>query len=209
MQTLIADLLALSRVGTKARPLEPGSADAILDDALHDLRFPIEDAGATVARDCLPAVMADRVQIAQLFRNLLSNALKFRSAAPPRIRVSARAEVGRVVISVSDSGIGIAPEHFDRIFVIFQRLHARDEYPGTGMGLAICKKIVERHGGRLWVDSRPGEGATFSFTLAAAPEAAVEGHIDAIAAAAVGGTNATEAAAANAAAPPPSQPPLR
>ena len=168
MQQLIADLLVFSRVGTRGAPLVATEMQTAFDQTLASLRAAIEESSATVSADPLPAVLADGSQLAQLLANLIGNGLKFHGEEPPRVRVSAR-RTGRLwTISVEDNGIGIAPEYFERIFVIFQRLHAREEYPGTGVGLAICKKIVERHGGRLWVESTPGAGARFFFTLQAA-----------------------------------------
>jgi len=170
MQLLIADLLLFSRVGTRGAPLVPTDMQAALAGTLASLRAAIDESHATVTADPLPTVVADAGQLAQLLTNLIANALKFRGTEPPRAHVSA-ARTGRTwTISVQDNGIGIAPEYFERIFVIFQRLHSREEYAGTGVGLAICKKIVERHGGRIWVDSTPGQGARFSFTLPAAAE---------------------------------------
>ena len=168
MQQLIADLLLFSRVGTRGGALMPTDMQTAFDDTLASLRAAIEESHATVTADRLPAVLADASQLSQLLANLIGNGLKFHGDEPPRVRVSAT-RTGRLwTISVQDNGIGIAPEYFERIFVIFQRLHAREEYPGTGVGLAICKKIVERHGGRLWVESTPDQGARFSFTLQAA-----------------------------------------
>ena len=168
MQKLINDLLALSRVGTQAKPSEPIDTGVVLARVLSDLRSTIETADAQViAPDSMPTVMADGTQIGQLFQNLIGNALKFRAAETPRIEVAVQAgDEGKFWhFSFKDNGIGIEPQYFDRIFVIFQRLHSKESYPGTGIGLAICKKIVERHGGHLSVTSTPGEGATFSFTL--------------------------------------------
>jgi PAS domain S-box-containing protein len=168
MQQLISDLLLFSRVGTRGAALAPTEMQTALDHTLASLRAAIADSNATVTADPLPAVLADAGQLSQLLTNLIGNALKFHGQDPPRVRVTA-ARTGRFcTITVQDNGIGIAPEYFERIFVIFQRLHQREEYPGTGVGLAICKKIVERHGGRLWVESAPGQGARFSFTLQAA-----------------------------------------
>ncbi len=170
MQKLINDLLALSRVGTQAKPSEPVDTNVTLARVLSDLQPTIEAAGATVVKpDHLPTVLADGTQIGQLFQNLVGNALKFKGEAPPRVEINVEpAENGAFwQFSFRDNGIGIEPQYFERIFVIFQRLHSKESYPGTGIGLAICKKIVERHGGRLWVDSKVGEGTTFLFTLPA------------------------------------------
>ncbi|HKP74686.1 MAG TPA: ATP-binding protein [Longimicrobiaceae bacterium] len=170
MQSLIADLLAFSRVGSRGGAFEPTELDAVFQRALANLEAAIEESGADVAADPLPTVRGDAVQLGQLFQNLVGNAVKFRGDAPPKVRVSARRQGAEWRISVRDNGIGIEPEYAERIFVIFQRLHGRGEYAGTGIGLAICKKIVERHGGRIWVESAAGEGATFHFTLPAADE---------------------------------------
>jgi PAS domain S-box-containing protein len=165
MKQLIEDLLAYSRVGTRGRGLAPTGAQGALDQALANLRASIEATGATVTYDALPTVHADESQLVQLFQNLVGNALKFKGAEAPRIHVAARDEGAEVVLSVRDNGIGIDPQYFERIFVIFQRLHSKAEYDGTGIGLAICKKIVDRHGGRIWVESQPGRGSTFYCTL--------------------------------------------
>jgi hypothetical protein len=165
MQTLIDDLLSYSRVGTQGKEFEPSDCNAILDQALANLEAAIAETGAVISRDRLPVVKADAAQLTQLFQNLISNAIKFRSQQPPSINISVRRDEGNWLFSVKDNGIGMQPEYFERIFVIFQRLHTRNEYPGTGIGLAICKKIVERHGGRIFVESQPGQGSTFSFTL--------------------------------------------
>jgi light-regulated signal transduction histidine kinase (bacteriophytochrome) len=165
MQTLIGDLLSYSRVGTKGRALEPTDAGAALKDALTNLRASLEESGAVVRVDPLPIIQADAVQLTQLFQNLIANAVKFRSDQPPEIRIGARREPDAWWFWVRDNGIGIDPQYTERIFMIFQRLHTRRAYPGTGIGLAICKRIVERHGGRIWVESQPGQGATFYFTL--------------------------------------------
>jgi PAS domain S-box-containing protein len=165
MQTLIGDLLSYSRVGTKGRALEPTGARASLNDALTNLRASLEESGAVLHVEPLPSVRADGVQLTQLYQNLIANAVKFRSDQPPEIRVGARREQEAWLFWVRDNGIGIDPQYAERIFLIFQRLHTRTKYPGTGIGLAICKRIVERHGGRIWVESQPGQGATFYFTL--------------------------------------------
>ncbi|WP_440951417.1 sensor histidine kinase [Methanosphaerula subterraneus] len=168
MQMLIQDLLQLSRVETSAMPLVPADTQRIVADTLGTMKTLIHEAGATVTVEDLPPVMADATQLEQVFANLVGNALKYRRpGVPPVIRISAERTEKCWRFAVEDNGIGIAPEFFDRIFVIFQRLHTRDEYEGTGIGLAIVKKIVERHGGRVRVESTPGEGSTFFFTLPA------------------------------------------
>ncbi len=168
MQALILDLLTYSRVGTGGMAIERVSLAEPLGAALGNLAAAIEEAGAVVTRDPLwPEAPVDRARVTMLFQNLLGNALKYRAPGrPPRIHVGVEASPGGPVVVVRDNGIGIEPRFFDRIFVIFQRLHTRDEYPGTGVGLALCQKIVERHGGRIWVESTPGEGSVFRFTLA-------------------------------------------
>jgi PAS domain S-box-containing protein len=165
MKQLIEDLLAYSRVGTKGKEFKPVPVESALRRAIVNLRTAIEECGASITYDTLPVVRGDDVQLAQLFQNLLGNALKFRSASVPRIHVSSVAKQDEHEIVVADNGIGIEAQYFERIFMVFQRLHNKGEYPGTGIGLAICKKVVERHGGRIWVESRPGEGSAFHFTL--------------------------------------------
>lgn len=165
MQQLINDLLTYSRVGTRGREFEPTDCEIILGQALKNLQIAIEEKQAIVTHDPLPTIMADNVQLGQLFQNLIGNAIKFQGTDPPYVHVSASRNGNGWVFSVRDNGIGIAPEYAERIFVIFQRLHNREKYPGTGIGLALCKKIVERHGGCIWVESEPGKGATFYFTL--------------------------------------------
>ncbi len=167
MQTLIDDLLAYSRVGTRGKGFEATDANPVLKAALANLSASVTESGAVVAHDGLPTVLADGAQLTQVFQNLLSNAIKFRGGQRPALHVGVRRGQGEWVFSVRDNGIGIEPDYFDRIFVIFQRLHTRNEYPGTGIGLAICKKIVDRHGGRMWVESEPGRGSTFFFTVPA------------------------------------------
>lgn len=167
MQMLIQDLLAYARVGTRGRPLEPTDCEKVMETALTNLKVAISESKAVIEHDVLPVVMGDAVQLAQVFQNLLGNAIKFHGNAPPRIHVGAKSRGGEWLFRVKDNGIGIDPKNFERIFVLFQRLHTRQEYPGTGMGLAICKKIIERHGGRIWVESQPGQGTTFFFTIPA------------------------------------------
>ena len=165
MQNLIRGLLEYSRVGTHDRPLELTDCESVVDEAINNLKTPIEESGATVHCSGLQSVMADRAQMVQLFQNLISNAVKYRSKKPPKIDIKAEAKNGEWVFSVSDNGIGIEAEQAHRVFTIFQRLHTTDEYPGTGMGLAICKKIIARHQGRIWMESKPGKGSTFFFTM--------------------------------------------
>jgi PAS domain S-box-containing protein len=165
MQRLINDLLAYSRLGSKGEKFEPSDCAAIFDAACGNLRSPIDETGAVVTHNALPTVRGDQDQLVQLFQNLLGNAIKYRGDAPPRINVSAAKQNDAWVFAVKDNGVGIDPKYSERIFTIFQRLHSQAEFPGTGVGLAICKKIVERHGGRIWVESRPGQGSTFYFTI--------------------------------------------
>ncbi|MBL0209782.1 MAG: PAS domain S-box protein [Holophagaceae bacterium] len=165
MQKMINDLLTFSRVGTRGSPFEPVDTSAILDETLRNLRVAIEESGAKIARGGLPVVRADGRQLAELFQNLIGNAIKFRSGRPPEIAVAAARQGSEWAFSVSDNGIGMDSQFFDRIFIVFQKLHGREEYPGSGIGLAICKKIVERHGGKIWVDSELGKGSTFHFTI--------------------------------------------
>ena len=165
MQQLIKDLLAFSRVETKGKAFAPSSCESVIQKVLVNLKLAIEERQAVVTYDALPAVVADESQMHQLLQNLISNALKFRSQAPPYIHISATLHQDEWEFCVRDNGIGIDPEYFEQIFEIFQRLHSRRHYAGTGIGLAICRKIVQRHGGRIWVDSAPGEGASFYFTL--------------------------------------------
>ncbi|HKW37763.1 MAG TPA: ATP-binding protein [Burkholderiales bacterium] len=166
MKQLIEDLLAYSRVGTRGRELRAIQAQAALDRALVNLRAAIEASDAQITHDVLPEVNADDTQLAQLLQNLIGNAIKFRKKGEPlRIHVGAQDAGDEWRFSVSDNGIGIEPQYFERIFMVFQRLHTRDEYPGTGIGLAICKKVVDRHRGRIWIESAHGKGSTFFFTL--------------------------------------------
>ena len=165
MERLIVDLLDYSRVTTQARPFQVIDSSAVLDNALKNLAGTLHSKGVLVTRDPLPEIFADSTQIGQLFQNLISNAIKFCRKETPRIHVSALCKGREHIFSIQDNGIGIAPEYADEIFVAFRRLHDGDEFPGTGLGLATCAKIVERHRGRIWVESKPGEGSTFYFTI--------------------------------------------
>ncbi|PYU93795.1 MAG: hypothetical protein DMG25_08425 [Acidobacteria bacterium] len=167
MQKLIHDLLTYSRLGTRREEFKPTECGQALGRALQNLAASIEESRASVTHDPLPTVMADGSQLTQLFQNLVSNAIKFGDQQPPRVHISAERNDAEWTFSVQDHGIGIDAQYADRIFVIFQRLHPRNEYPGTGIGLAISKKIVERHRGRIWFESKLGEGATFKFTIPA------------------------------------------
>jgi len=165
MQNLINDLLAYSRVGTRGGELRSTDAEAALESALVNVRGAIEDSGAVIRHSTLPTIHADPVQLVQVFQNLLGNAIKFRNGNAPEVDVACQESPEEWSFSVRDNGSGIDPKYADRIFQVFQRLHTKTEYPGTGIGLAICKKIAERHGGRIWVASQPGQGATFHFTI--------------------------------------------
>lgn len=165
MQTLTNDLLTYSRVGTRGSSFSPTDIAVILDRAIANLKLVIEESGAAVTYDHLPTVMADATQLTQLFQNLISNAIKFRGKTPLEVHIEAERQDQAWLLSVRDNGIGIDPQYAKRIFLIFQRLHSRAEYSGTGIGLAICKKIVERHGGHIWIKSELGQGSTFYFTI--------------------------------------------
>ena len=176
MQTLVQDLLAFSRVGRNRRST-PVTCGAVVADALQNLQAALQESGAIIHYDGLPTVSGDRMQLLQLFQNLIGNAIKFRGELLPVIWVSAVPGPAEWIFSVTDNGIGIAAEHVEAIFVIFQRLHTHAEYAGNGVGLAICKKIVEQHGGRIWVESKAGNGASFKFTLPAIPADGEGKHI--------------------------------
>ena len=167
MQALINDLLTYSRIGTRGKPFEPTDCDAVVREAIGNLQSSIDASGAQIVQGKLPTLRADRVQLVQVFQNLIANAIRYRSEAPPRIEIVAERNALTWTFSVRDNGIGIAPEFVERIFIIFQRLHSRSETDGNGIGLAIVKKVVERHGGQVWVQSQPGQGSTFLFTLRA------------------------------------------
>jgi signal transduction histidine kinase len=165
MRELIDDLLEYSRVSTRGNLFEPVDCGEIVTEALANLESAIDKSEAAVTCDEFPRVQGDASQLTQLFQNLIGNALKFRNERAPQIHINAEKRDGVWVFSVRDNGIGIEPQYFERIFHVFQRLHSQQEYAGTGIGLAICKKIAERHGGRIWVESEPGKGSTFNFTI--------------------------------------------
>ncbi len=165
MKSLINDLLDYSRVGTRGKELTPTDCEELVGYALANLQSSIEECGAVVTHDPLPKVLADARQLGQLFQNLIGNTVKFRGEKPTTVHIGIKKAQTDWIFFVRDNGIGIDTEHIERIFDIFQRLHSRAEYPGTGIGLAICKKIVERHGGRIWVESQPAAGSTFYFTI--------------------------------------------
>jgi light-regulated signal transduction histidine kinase (bacteriophytochrome) len=166
MQTLITDLLAFSRVGTRGQSFQLTDCSTSLTEALANLAVAVQESEAIITHDGLPTVMADRTQLTQLFQNLISNAIKFRrNGDAPAVHIGVAQKEGEYLFAVRDNGIGMEAQYFERIFGVFQRLHTRREYAGTGIGLAVCKKIVERHGGRIWVESQPGQGSTFYFTL--------------------------------------------
>ena len=165
MQNLIIDLLEYSKVGTGDN--EPKSIDCefILNKVLFDIKTVIKENNATIFHDPLPEVMADSIQLVQVFQNMILNGIKYHSEETPKVHNSAEKKASEWIFSVQDNGIGIDPQYSERIFEIFKRLHSKERYPGTGIGLAICKKIVERHGGRIWVESELGKGSIFYFTL--------------------------------------------
>jgi light-regulated signal transduction histidine kinase (bacteriophytochrome) len=167
MHNLINDLLAFSRVGARNKALVPTDTRELLEQALFNLRSAVEESGAAVTHDALPVVRGDAAVLVQLFQNLIGNAIKFRSSLPPEVHVGAERRGPMWEFVVSDNGLGIAPQYHELIFKVFQRLHTRDQHPGTGIGLALCRRVVDRHGGRIWVESKEGSGARFHFTLPA------------------------------------------
>jgi len=164
MQKLILDLLAYSRVGRRGGEFRPVNCNEIMKQVVKNLKLAIDDTDAQVTHGVIPGIKADGSQMLQLFQNLIANAVKFQSEAAPQVRVTAGLKQNQWLFSVQDNGIEIEPQHYERIFQVFQRLHPRDKYPGTGIGLAICNKIVERHGGKMWLESQPGRGSTLYFT---------------------------------------------
>jgi PAS domain S-box-containing protein len=172
MQDLINDLLTYSRVGTLELQPETVDTGRLIDDVVRDLATALEESGGRVEHTDLPLVHGDPTQLRQLFQNLIANAVKFHGERQPHVSITATASDRVWTFAVRDNGIGIEPQYLERIFVLFQRLHTRADYPGTGIGLAICKKIVQRHGGRIWLESQPGQGTTFFFTLPTSPATA-------------------------------------
>jgi light-regulated signal transduction histidine kinase (bacteriophytochrome) len=165
IQTLIDDLLSYTRLGAQSLSLQAVDLEKVLSEALSNLKLATEEKGAVLDWDPLPVVEADRTHMVLLFQNLLGNAIKFNGDKKPKVHIGAKEEADRWVLSVADNGIGIESKYFEKIFVVFQRLHARGDYPGTGIGLALCKKIVDQHNGKIWVESEPGQGSTFYFTI--------------------------------------------
>ncbi len=165
MEQLIQDLLAYSRVGARGEPFQPTDCTALVQQALANLARTMQESGARVTYDPLPTVSGAAGQLIRLWQNLIGNALKYRSARPPQVHITVQPQGPQWLFAVQDNGIGFDPPQAERIFGVFERLHTRRAYPGTGIGLAICRKIVERHGGRIWAEGRPEEGATFYFTL--------------------------------------------
>lgn len=172
MQNLVRDLLSFSRVGSRGLEKVPTDLNRVVGQTLNNFEVAIKDCGAVVSSDDLPTVNGDPAQLTQLFQNLISNAVKFHGATQPEVRLSAERRPDEWLFTVTDNGVGFDAKYAERVFVIFKRLHSRDEYPGTGIGLAICKKIVERHGGRIWAESEIGRGTRIFFTLPQSEEVA-------------------------------------
>ncbi|WP_224447404.1 sensor histidine kinase [Haloprofundus salilacus] len=170
MREMVKGLLQYSRVETQADPFEQVDLDTVLEDVLEDIRVQIEESNAEITKESLPTVTGDDNQLRQVFQNLLQNAIEYSGDGPPRVSITADRADSKWVVTVRDEGIGIEPKYSENIFEVFQRLHNSGEYPGTGIGLALCKRIVERHDGEIWVESARGEGATFSFSLPVAKE---------------------------------------
>ena len=184
MQTLIQDLLAFSRVGRSGKQHQRMECKLAVDLALQNLQASIQESGAVISVGALPAVEGNRTQLTLLFQNMIGNAIKFRGKNQPAIQITAEdtspaSNDGNWLFTVADNGIGIAPEQVENVFVIFKRLHTREEYPGNGIGLSICKKIIEQHGGKIWIESQPGQGTTFKFTL---PKSLAQAEVQALAA---------------------------
>lgn len=170
MQSLVRDLLSFSRVGSRGCEMAPVELNQVLEQTMVNFELAIKDCGAVVTADALPLVTGDMAQLTQLFQNLVGNAIKFHGATQPEVHISAARQGREWLLTVTDNGVGFDAKYAERVFVIFKRLHSKEEYPGTGIGLAISKKIVERHGGKIWAESEPGRGTTISFTLPTAQE---------------------------------------
>jgi light-regulated signal transduction histidine kinase (bacteriophytochrome) len=177
MQKLIQDLLQFSRVGARSQSFVTVNCESLVQKAVLNLSAAIRESGAEVSHSTLPVVQGDDSQLTQLFQNLIDNAIKYRNEKSPRVWIECEPQEGVWLFSVKDNGIGIEPQYAERIFVLFRRLHGKTEYAGTGIGLAICKKIVERHGGKIWVESEAGKGSNFKFTLPLAANAAVAAEV--------------------------------
>lgn len=175
MQGLINDLLVLSRVNTRGKRFEPVDCSVLVEQVLHSMKSTIDEKQAIIQTESLPTVTGDETQLFQLFQNLIGNAIKFHGAENPEVKIEAYQQNSTWTFSVQDNGIGIDPQFFDRVFIIFQRLHERGAYQGTGIGLSITKKIIERHGGKIWIDSEPNKGSTFYFSLPDNPESKEDG----------------------------------
>jgi len=169
MERLIQDLLAYSRVANQVKTFESLNCEEVIDRALSNLQLTIQETNAQITRDTLPIIFGDKTQLVQLFQNIIANGIKYQQEEAPIIHIGAETRQGQLLFSIKDNGIGINPQHQERVFQIFQRLHTRQEYSGTGIGLAICKKIVELHGGKIWVESAVGKGTTFLFTMPLEP----------------------------------------
>jgi len=165
MQTLIQDLLRFSRAGRLQADLKSTNSGWVVDQAIRQLTAAIHESGAVILRGELPQILADESHLIQVFQNLIANAIKFRGSQPPKVEITAQQDCDNWRFTVSDNGIGIAPQDLENIFVIFRRLHTRQEYPGNGIGLSICKKVIERHGGHIWAESTLGQGSKFKFTV--------------------------------------------
>ena len=165
MQNMIKSLLMYSRTSRDQSPLLKVDCSAVIEDVKKNLQISIQESGAVIQTDLLPTVIGYPMQLVQLFQNLISNSIKFKGASPPRVNIKVGKNDTHWQFSVNDNGIGMDPQYFERIFIIFQRLHSNEEYPGTGIGLAVCKKIVERHQGKIWVESVVNQGTTINFTI--------------------------------------------
>ena len=166
LQSLIVGLLEFSRIKTSGKEFREVDVNRILNKVLTDIELQVNESGAVIEREKMPVINGDEAQIFRLFQNIIQNGIKFRrEGVKPHITISFEKSGKEYIFIIKDNGIGIEEQYFERIFIIFQRLHTREEYPGTGIGLSICKRIVERHGGRIWIESKQGEGSSFCFTI--------------------------------------------